>query len=329
MRRLVNAGKKSPVVRQLAVTLTKGLIQKDWNNEVNTLYKFVRDRIRYVRDINGVETLHTPEKVLENAAGDCDDKSILLASLLESLGYKTRIVAVGFRKNSFSHVYPEVLHNNNWISLETTEPVNMGWKPRNIVTSLILNTSSDFVGLNGLGKFKIKPLKKIFGVQKKKSKAIAREITALQTQPSTPETEARIAELMANLSERIKRAKKESKKFAIIATIVTIIVSIFTFGAGGAAIQGAFQAVKTGAVELAKKILLAAATSAALKGASAKDVKKAKQAANDLEAYPPDPNLPTFDAMLQDSQMKKQVATEKTTAVLIPAGIIAALTFLR
>ena len=330
MRHLVLAGKKSPVVRQLAVSLTKGLIQKDWNSEVNTLYSFVRDRIRYVRDINGVETLHTPEKILENAAGDCDDKSILLASLLESLGYKTRLVAIGFRKNTFSHVYPEVLQDNVWLTLETTEPVNIGWKPRNIVTSLILNNSVDSAPpiLHGLGKFKIKPLKKIFGVQKKKSKAIAREITELQKQPSTPENEARISQLMKDLGERTKRSKKEMKKFSIIATIVTIVVGIFTFGAGGVAVQGAFQAVKAGAIEIAKKILLAAATSAALKGANSKDVKKAKQAANDLEIYPPDPNLTSLDAMLLDSQAKKQVSLEKTTAVLVPAGIIAAITLL-
>ena len=138
MRQLIITGKKSPVVRQLAVTLTKGLPQKDAAMEVGALHSFVRDRIRYVRDITNVETLHTPEKILENAAGDCDDKTILLSSLLEAIGYKTRLVAIGFRKGTFSHVYPEFLHNNNWIPLETTEPVNIGWKPRGIVSSLIL-----------------------------------------------------------------------------------------------------------------------------------------------------------------------------------------------
>lgn len=138
MRQLVNAGKKSPVVRQLAISLTKGFVQKDWKAEILALYEFVRDRIRYVKDVNGIETLHTPEMVLYNAQGDCDDKSILLSSLLESLGHKTRLVAVGFRKNSFSHVYPEVFLNGKWVSLETTEPVDIGWRPRNIVVSLIL-----------------------------------------------------------------------------------------------------------------------------------------------------------------------------------------------
>lgn len=139
MRQLVRSGKKSPAVRQLAVELTQGLKQKDWLGEINAVHKFVRDRIRYTRDIHGVETLHTVERILTNAAGDCDDKSILAASLLESLGHPTRFVAVGFKPNMFSHVYPETYVGNKWISVETTEPVALGWKPKNIVNVLILN----------------------------------------------------------------------------------------------------------------------------------------------------------------------------------------------
>jgi transglutaminase-like putative cysteine protease len=139
MRQLVRQGKKSPAVRQLAVELTQGLMQKDWLGEVTAIHKFVRDNIRYTRDIRGVETLHTVERILTNAAGDCDDKSVLAASLLEALGHPTRFVAIGFKAGSFSHVYPETLVGNKWIALETTEPVAVGWKPKNIANALILN----------------------------------------------------------------------------------------------------------------------------------------------------------------------------------------------
>lgn len=176
--------------------------------------------------------------------------------------------------------------------------------------------------LNGLGKIKIKPLKKIFGVQKKKSKAIANEITLLQAEPYTPENEARISELMANLSARTRRAKKESKKFAIIAAIVSIVVGVFTFGAGGVAVQGAFQAMKQGAIAIAKKILMSAIAAAISKGASKKDTAKATESVNDLEKYPPDRNLTSLDAMIADSQTKKMAAQSKPAALLIPAGII-------
>jgi transglutaminase-like putative cysteine protease len=138
MHDLIDQGKKSVRIRQLAVEITRGLKQKDWVAEISAIHSFVRDRIRYVRDIHGVETLHTAERILDNAAGDCDDKTILFCALAESLGYHTRIVAIGFRKGSFSHVYPEVLINEHWITAETTEPVKFGWKPKNIVNSIIL-----------------------------------------------------------------------------------------------------------------------------------------------------------------------------------------------
>lgn len=139
MRRLVREGKKSPRVRQTAVELTRNLRQKDWRGEVVALHNFVRDRIRYVRDIKGVETLHTPDRVLENEQGDCDDKSLLLAALLESIGHPTRFIAVGFQPGKFSHVLVETKIGDKWIALETTENVPAGWRPPNIASTMIVH----------------------------------------------------------------------------------------------------------------------------------------------------------------------------------------------
>lgn len=149
MRQLVHEGKKNSLVRHVAVLLTQNIEQKDKFAEIYSLYNFVKDRIRYVRDIRGIETLHTAERILQNKAGDCDDKSILLASLLESLGFKTRFVAVGFsapqksffgkpQARGYSHVLPEVLLKNDWIPLETTEPVDIGWFPNRAKSALII-----------------------------------------------------------------------------------------------------------------------------------------------------------------------------------------------
>lgn len=149
MRLLVGRGKKNVLIRQLAVLLTRDLLQKDKEQEIKVLYEFVRNRIRYVRDIRSVETVHTAERILQNKAGDCDDKSILLASLLESIGFKTRFVAVGFSspKKSFfgkiiasgySHVLPEVFFKGEWLPMETTEPVELGWFPPKAKSALII-----------------------------------------------------------------------------------------------------------------------------------------------------------------------------------------------
>jgi len=93
------------------------------------LYRFVRDSIRYVQDVNEIETVQEPQKTLEFGAGDCDDKATLLAALLESIGHPTRFVAIGFEPGIFSHVYVESRIGDSWVAMETTEPVEMGWEP--------------------------------------------------------------------------------------------------------------------------------------------------------------------------------------------------------
>lgn len=129
MSRFARDGKTTMLVRQTALRLTRNCQQKDFSCEVRTLHAFVRDSVRYVMDVDGVETVQTPQKTLEMMAGDCDDKATLLASLLGSIGHPTRFVAIGFAPQEFSHVYLETLIGTRWIPLETTEPVEAGWSP--------------------------------------------------------------------------------------------------------------------------------------------------------------------------------------------------------
>jgi len=129
MSRYVKDGKKSMPVRQTAMRLTRNCGQKDFACEVRQLHAFVRDSVRYVLDIDGVETVQTPDKTLQFMAGDCDDKATLLAALLGSIGHPTRFVAIGFEPEIFSHVYLETKIGAAWIPLETTEPVEAGWSP--------------------------------------------------------------------------------------------------------------------------------------------------------------------------------------------------------
>lgn len=137
MSELTKAGKKTPAIRSKAVSLVQNLPQKDRLGEIRNLFNFVQNNIRYVRDIHEVETLHYAEQVLAQESGDCDDKAILLASLLEAIGHPTRFVAVGFKPGEYSHVFVDtIIGNKQWLSLDTTEPYPMGWRPPNIVEIL-------------------------------------------------------------------------------------------------------------------------------------------------------------------------------------------------
>lgn len=139
MRSLTKEGKRSLTIRQLAASLVNGSRQKDYSAELHKIHAYVRDHIRYVRDIRGVETIQTPEKTLEFGYGDCDDKSTLVASMLESIGHPTRFVALGFRGGDFQHVYVETRVGDRWIGVETTEPVECGWTPPDVTSRMVIN----------------------------------------------------------------------------------------------------------------------------------------------------------------------------------------------
>jgi transglutaminase-like putative cysteine protease len=116
-------------IRDLAVRLCSGLTQKDYSGEVRALHAFVRDHIRYIQDVTDVETLQMPQITLATGAGDCDDKSVLLATMLESIGHPTKFVAIGFDPSVYEHVYVETRIGPRWIALETTEPWQPGQEP--------------------------------------------------------------------------------------------------------------------------------------------------------------------------------------------------------
>jgi transglutaminase-like putative cysteine protease len=139
---LVRQWKKDPGVRELATQLVRDLPQGDTTAEVRALHAFVRDHIRYTNDTRNVETIQTPRATLELGVGDCDDKSTLLASLLESIGRPTRFVALAFGTPArYSHVLVETMlgSNRQWYPLETIKPVVAGWAPANVTKKLILH----------------------------------------------------------------------------------------------------------------------------------------------------------------------------------------------
>lgn len=137
MSKLVRQYKKNLVIRETALSLVKSLSSKDWAGEADRVFRFVRDRIRYVKDINDVETVATPIKTLEYGQGDCDDKVVLLAALLESIGHPTAFVALGYSPDTFSHVYLQSKINSEWVGMEPTEPWPMGIRPKGMLYSIV------------------------------------------------------------------------------------------------------------------------------------------------------------------------------------------------
>jgi transglutaminase-like putative cysteine protease len=130
MRQMVNDYKTQPQLRQAALNVTFMTPAQNDVAEVEALYNFVRDYIRYTKDVYGIETLTTPDKTLQMRVGDCDDMTVLLATLLESIGYPTKFVIEGYSDDStWEHVYLETCVQGQWVALDPTEQVAMGWQP--------------------------------------------------------------------------------------------------------------------------------------------------------------------------------------------------------
>lgn len=134
MRQLVRQFRTDPVIRQAATNLIFLTPEKDEYSEAEAIFHSVRDGIRYVKDVHDVETLSTPTITLAGRIGDCDDQAVLLASLLEAVGYPTRFVIEGYNvPGNFEHVYIESLVFGQWIPMDATENNAMGWSPDNVV----------------------------------------------------------------------------------------------------------------------------------------------------------------------------------------------------
>lgn len=139
MKKFARNYKKSQKIRGLALSLVKSLGSKNFIGEARLIHRYVRDNIRYVRDIVGVETIQTPIKTLEIGQGDCDDKSVLAASLLLAIGHPVRFAAVGFNRENYSHVFPETKIGSKWIAVETTEPWPLGRTAPNVIKRMVIN----------------------------------------------------------------------------------------------------------------------------------------------------------------------------------------------
>lgn len=138
MERLVfgSKGVKSWVVRKAAVEAVRGV--ERGQSEIDSVFNYVTENIEF-RGEHG-ETLQSPEATLNLCAGDCDDQSTLIASLLASLGFETRFRTLAMLEDpgEYSHVYAEVRdkQTGQWIPFDTTVQGSYpGWTPDGVARS--------------------------------------------------------------------------------------------------------------------------------------------------------------------------------------------------
>lgn len=138
MIRAARAASTTLEIRDLAESIVVAVPSKDYYSEIRAIQQWTKAHIRYTRDPITTETLKLPHALLTNPQGDCDDQATLVAALAMAIGFPARFVAIGVHDPSvFEHVYAEVKLGDEWVSVETTEPVGIGWQPDNVRAKMV------------------------------------------------------------------------------------------------------------------------------------------------------------------------------------------------
>lgn len=119
----------------IKITLNAGCKTKEYRCEAKAIFEWVRDRLKWIRDTRGYETLQYPYRTIEFGAGDCDDLSIVLATFALVIGMPAGFRAIAANptnKNNYSHVYVMLNPNGDgktWVAADpTVKTAAFGWE---------------------------------------------------------------------------------------------------------------------------------------------------------------------------------------------------------
>lgn len=108
-------------IREFALSILRGagITSHNYLEEARAIGAFVQNNVTYRKDPDGVEQLMDPLLMVQDiqsrrAAGDCDDMSLLIATLLLAIGGQPYFRTVRYKGNSgpFNHIYVVVYDGN-------------------------------------------------------------------------------------------------------------------------------------------------------------------------------------------------------------------------
>lgn len=115
MRKIAHEKAGDPLVQRLArqIVYQAGVQSHDYADEAKAIGEWVQAQVRYSRDPEGYEQLQDPALMISDlqnegiAQGDCDDMSLLIASLLLAIGHNPffRVVRYQAVSGPFHHIY--------------------------------------------------------------------------------------------------------------------------------------------------------------------------------------------------------------------------------
>jgi hypothetical protein len=121
MKKVARIRVSDPIIRKLALNiLLKYRVPSNYYvDEAMAIGDFVKEKVRYVRDPNGIEYIQDPVDLIKQisdgtAQGDCDDMALLTATLLLAIGHEPYFRAIRYSAGigNFNHIYVVVYERN-------------------------------------------------------------------------------------------------------------------------------------------------------------------------------------------------------------------------
>lgn len=146
MQKIVGQAVYDPLVIHTAQNIVLHVDEYDQQGELNAIHSWVQSHFRYTLDPydsykqeevelvkNRVSWILQQIQKYGKVAADCDDASVLEASLISAIGIPTRFKTVGRIDTQYSHVYLEAQIKTNqgiqWIPLDPIKKSQLaGWE---------------------------------------------------------------------------------------------------------------------------------------------------------------------------------------------------------
>lgn len=144
MRQIVKESISSPIV----ISATHQALGLD-QHPVNAIYQFIKQNVTFSEDHEvvkrlfgqsqvtpfGEDLLITPQALISQIKqGDCDDFSMLAASMLAVAGIQSKFVTIAADNSLpdvFSHVYVIANDGRGWIPFDASHGKYLGWEYQN------------------------------------------------------------------------------------------------------------------------------------------------------------------------------------------------------
>jgi len=144
MRKFVRDFQHDPGIVAAARNIVSSCPVKDYYCEAETLYRWFKSNMHYIRDPQNCEWVQSPVVTLREGFADCDCGAVALGALFGAIGLPSGFEAIKVASipHEFSHVYPIVKTPRGWRAADWTVAESFfGWRPTRGVTErkVVLN----------------------------------------------------------------------------------------------------------------------------------------------------------------------------------------------